>query len=324
MEDFQSPEPLDEQPGNTVEQQDDRIKALPAKVSPWAAVAIGLGGGFLLYQILGGLLTILIFGVDMKNADMNAVRLLQIAGQVLFMLLPSLIFANYIYGNVTTVIRFRLPRWQEVILFSAGVLLLTLLVNGLMIIQQYWFDVWANNNATVQSLKNAIDKINLYVESTYKELMSVHSAFDAIIVVLTVAVTPAICEEVLFRGYTQSSFQRKYGKLLSAVITAFIFAVFHFNPLGIVGLFLLGLYFGFAAYKTDSILVPVILHFLNNFVAVVAFLGVGPKEIELSAKISQEDLMQGYSTTVITLVLFIVFIFFVRTYYKNFQREVKL
>ncbi|MBI2419468.1 MAG: CPBP family intramembrane metalloprotease [Ignavibacteriales bacterium] len=304
-----------------VEQPQDEIKRLKGRVGPIAAVVIGLGGGFFLYQILGGLLSMLIFGMDFKNADMNAVRLLQIGGQILFMLLPSLILANYIYGNVTTVIRFRLPSWQELALFSAGIFILTILVNGVMVIQQYWFDVWAANSTYIQSLKKMLDTLNQYVETMYKQLMTVHSFFDGVIVIATVAVAPAICEEVLFRGYTQTSLQVKYSKFTAAIVTAAIFAVFHFNPMGIVGLFVLGLYFGWAAYKTNSILVPVVLHFLNNFVAVLAYIGVGQAEIELSTKITEKDLVQGYMTTMVMLTLFIGVVFLIKRYYNSVELE---
>ncbi|MCB9248002.1 MAG: CPBP family intramembrane metalloprotease [Ignavibacteriales bacterium] len=47
--------------------------------------------------------------------------------------------------------------------------------------------------------------------------------------------------------------------------------MYHFNPYGLIPLILLGMYFGFAVYKSDSIIVAMILHFLNNFISIVAY-----------------------------------------------------
>ena len=67
------------------------------QISPIAAAFIGLIGGFFLYQIVGGLLTLLIFGLDIENAPVNGIRLMTMAGQILFILLPALIFTKLFY-----------------------------------------------------------------------------------------------------------------------------------------------------------------------------------------------------------------------------------
>ena len=73
-------------------------------ISPIAAGIIGLVGGFFLYQIVGGVITLLIFGMDMKSAPVNAVRLMTSGGQILFILLPALVFSKWIYEDVSTII----------------------------------------------------------------------------------------------------------------------------------------------------------------------------------------------------------------------------
>jgi hypothetical protein len=58
------------QPQFTPEQQ------FNPRISPIAVAFIGLIGGFFLYQIVGGLLTLLIFGLDIENAPVNGIRLM--------------------------------------------------------------------------------------------------------------------------------------------------------------------------------------------------------------------------------------------------------
>ncbi|MBK7630941.1 MAG: hypothetical protein IPJ23_09620 [Ignavibacteriales bacterium] len=67
---------------------------LTYEISPVAAAFIGLAGGFFLYQIVGSLLTFLIFGMDLESIPVHSLRLMTMAGQILFILLPALLFQN--------------------------------------------------------------------------------------------------------------------------------------------------------------------------------------------------------------------------------------
>jgi hypothetical protein len=94
-------------------------------LSPVAAAALGLIGGFFLYQFVGGLLTLIIFGFDIEGAPADSLRLMTMAGQILFILLPALLFSKWIYGDVSDIISLKLPNWFEMCIFSAGILILT-------------------------------------------------------------------------------------------------------------------------------------------------------------------------------------------------------
>ena len=75
------------------ENSDEQIKS---NISPIAAAFIGLVGGFFLYQFVGGLLSLIVFGFDLDKAPINGLRLMTMAGQILFILLPALIFSKLI------------------------------------------------------------------------------------------------------------------------------------------------------------------------------------------------------------------------------------
>ncbi len=49
----------------------DRDDDLEFQISPVAAAFIGLAGGFFLYQIVGALVTVLIFGMDLESVPVN-------------------------------------------------------------------------------------------------------------------------------------------------------------------------------------------------------------------------------------------------------------
>ena len=259
------------------------LSRIHPKISPIAAAFIGLFGGFFLYQFVGGLLTLLIFGLNLQNAPVNSMRLMTMAGQILFILLPALIFAKFFYEDVTEIIRFKFPKWEEILLFTLGMIILTPLIQYYLSIQNYFIDLWAASSPFIHSAKSLLDKLNDLVDKTYGNLLSAHSVLGVLLVIIVVSIVPAVCEEVMFRGYIQRSFEFKMKPIWAALITAVFFGLYHFNPYALLPLMALGFYFGFAAYKSNSIFVPMSMHFLNNFVAIIFYFIYGDDNIINSA-----------------------------------------
>ena len=247
---------------------DHKIKP---KISPIGAAFIGLFGVFVLYQLGGGFLTLIIFGLDLKNAPVNGMRLLTMAGQILFILLPALVFAKMFYEDVTEIIRFKFPKWEEILLFIIGVVIFIPLSQYYLSIQNYLIELWAASSPFINTAKSFLDKVDAAVGETYGNLLSAHTALGILLVILVVSVVPAICEEVLFRGFIQRSFEFKIKPVWAAFITAIFFGMFHLYPLELIPLIALGFFLGYAAYKSKSIFVPMSLHFFNNFVAIIIY-----------------------------------------------------
>ncbi len=87
--------------------------------------------------------------------------------------------------------------------------------------------------------------------------------------ILIVAVLPAVCEEFFCRGFLVRCFSRiKNEWVLIAVIGA-VFGALHLDIYTFVPTALLGALLCFIAIRTRSLLIPMILHFANNALAVV-------------------------------------------------------
>ncbi len=89
---------------------------------------------------------------------------------------------------------------------------------------------------------------------------------------LVVAVTPAICEEVLFRGVLLRGLLRRYSDPFAIFVSSAIFGVFHLSFETVIRLFpamFLGALVGLVAIRTRSILPSMMMHFLNNGTAVL-------------------------------------------------------
>ncbi|HRQ55721.1 MAG TPA: CPBP family glutamic-type intramembrane protease [Ignavibacteriaceae bacterium] len=291
---------------------------LQFEISPVAAAFIGLAGGFFLYQIVGSLLTVLIFGLDLESIPVNSLRLMTMAGQILFILLPALLFSKWIYADVGKIIRIRKPDFKELGFFTVGIIILTPLLQSLLYIQNYYIEIWAKNIPFINSIKTFFDEMNKMVEKTYGNLLSASNVIELLLVITVVAVVPALSEESLFRGFIQRSFELKYKKYIAVIITALFFSAYHFNPYGFIPLFILGAYFGFASYKSKTLLIPMFLHFLNNFSAVILYYIIGDDELIKSDPTTNPNELSSYVMMFFALsVLFVGLIIFINKYYTS-------
>ncbi len=101
-----------------------------------------------------------------------------------------------------------------------------------------------------------------------------------------IAVSAAICEEVLFRGTVMPSLER-YGTLPALVFSSLLFAVFHLTFLNFLSALILGLLIGLVVIKTGSILAGIYYHFLNNTLAVTYLYLFSDLEPETTAEASE-------------------------------------
>ncbi len=306
-----------------LEPNGDKYKIIPT-MSPNKAAILGLIAVFFIFQFGGGLLALSVFGFDLNNADMNLMRLLTIGSQILFILFPAILFSKLVFEDVTSILRFRMPNPKEVGLFIIGLLLLIPLLQDYLYIQNYLFAELSKSFPLFEGIKNFLDMLDKLVEESYLKLLTANNVFEYIIVIVTVSVTPAICEEFFFRGFIQKSFEYKQKPFTAILLTSLFFGLYHFNPYGLIPLIFIGIYLGYSVYKSNSIIVPVILHFINNFVAIIAFFIFGEEELMQSNFVDMEKIDSHVISFTLFLFLFISFVIFInRNYQKLSNNEVQ-
>lgn len=90
-----------------------------------------------------------------------------------------------------------------------------------------------------------------------------------IIGLLSMAVLPAFCEELLFRGLIYKGLEDKLGPHKAIVISATMFMLLHGSLQQTVYQFILGILLGYAMYYGKSIIYPMVLHCVNNLTVVI-------------------------------------------------------
>ena len=90
--------------------------------------------------------------------------------------------------------------------------------------------------------------------------------------ILLIAITPAICEELVFRGVLLQGLSREMSMAKAVVGSALVFGIFHLSFETVIR-FLptawLGLLMAFVVWHTRSLFASMLMHFLNNATAVV-------------------------------------------------------
>lgn len=117
---------------------------------------------------------------------------------------------------------------------------------------------------------NFISLVFPSIVSDYSAVVDVLTIDNILLGLLFTAVLPALAEEILFRGVLLNSFNKKWGKFVAILASSLVFGIYHMNWLQGIFAFLLGLILGYSYLMTGSLWVPIIIHFINNAIAVLA------------------------------------------------------
>lgn len=93
--------------------------------------------------------------------------------------------------------------------------------------------------------------------------------FGFALVIISTAIVPALVEEFAFRGIVMGLL-KPFGEVFCIYASAAAFGILHGNFEKMAFAFLVGLILGFIRIKTDSVLICMAVHAINNLVAVMS------------------------------------------------------
>ncbi len=274
-------------------------------MGPVSFAVVALAVVFFLYQFVAGGITLLLFGMRVSSDEVQLFRFATLVGQLLFVLLPTVLLVRFRGERITEYFRLAVPEYKEIILTFVAVFALQQVLQGYMVLQ--------DAIPLPAPLQRIIDELKAVFEETYRNLVTSHSPGEFIFVVLVIALTPAICEEMLFRGLVQRSFEKVTVGVQGAVITGVIFAGFHLVPYSFVPLAALGIYFGFIVYRTQNITVAISAHFFNNFIACTAvYLEMNDDFVAIAPHRTPTPSLVFLNTIVFVVVFLLASYYFIR------------
>jgi len=116
------------------------------------------------------------------------------------------------------------------------------------------------------------------------------------------AISPGICEELLFRGILLSSLKERFSPAYTIIIVAILFGIFHMHIFRILPTAIIGLYLTFIVYKTGSVYLSIIGHSLNNALALMII--SYPEFRELFGWLTGEEPISLFIIIVMILLIF--------------------
>lgn len=192
-----------------------------------------------------------LFSIDLKNLKIDPIltHLFYIFISVFSALIPSLLYIVLSKSGINEIIgckRVRFSSLSSMICIGMGVAMFA----------NYASDI-LSQNFSLFGLENTINFDN-----------SSNSLLANLLYVVSTALVPALAEELAFRGILMGSL-RKYGDAFAIIASAVMFGAMHGNIVQIPFAFILGLIFAYIDCKTNSIIPSIIIHFINNFYAVI-------------------------------------------------------
>lgn len=121
----------------------------------------------------------------------------------------------------------------------------------------------------LNGLKEIMDNLQSSAMATYNTLLNVEELWRLGLTIIVVAVIPAICEEIFFRGWLQTQANRFVNYHIAVWVVAILFAAMHMQYKVFIPQVLMGALFGYVFYYTGSLWSTIIIHFVNNCATVI-------------------------------------------------------
>ena len=100
--------------------------------------------------------------------------------------------------------------------------------------------------------------------------------FDSIIgstsiwyVLLVLALLPAVCEELVFRGFLFAGLMRNGGHVRAILVTAVLFGLSHGVLQQTITASIMGLVLGWLAYRTGGVACTIVFHVVHNSISML-------------------------------------------------------
>ena len=252
------------------------MKARLSHIHPFQQLVwflVFITAGLLLATVITSVAAIAMFGADalsstgalMSNPQfLRVAQIIQVFG---LMFVPSITFFS-LFGNDDDFAQFTSHSKGKIYIMSTIAILISQPLIG--------WSAWANSQlmhlAPQSELiswmdgkeKELADLTYLFLNTTQMPVMLMN--------VIIMAVLPALFEEMFFRGVLQQKLTQWWGKgHLAIFVTAIVFSAIHMQFITFLPRFLLGLLLGYLLRWGKTLWLPILAHFINNFVAVLTF-----------------------------------------------------
>lgn len=225
---------------------------------------LGVFGKLFLLFVLVVVFSIFGLGVSLflfnQPADIQSQKIIQLINSIFIFLIPALIGGFIWYKKpFQTYSLHKLPSFK--ISFISFLLVISIIpfinflsfINEQMVLPEFL-------KGLEQRFMEAEEKIKIITE----QMLKVESFSGFLLNLLVMAITPAIVEEVFFRGALLTIFSEKKNRILAIWLVAIVFSLIHFQMYGFLPRMIYGAILGYLAVWSGSLWLPIFVHFLQN------------------------------------------------------------
>ena len=282
---------------------------------------------FLAFLVVSLLIAIPFFGLssmldipqigDLSNPESIAVlKYFQTVQAIGLFIVPPLVLGYLFHGNTLHYLYLDKP-------FTSSTFLLVIVLMFAMAPFINFLGVW-NSNMHLPEWMGGIER---WMRNTEDDAARLTEAFLDVKTlpglafnIFMIAFLPAVGEELLFRGVIQKIFTRMTSNTHWGIwISAILFSAMHLQFYGFVPRVLLGALFGYLLVWSGSMWLPVLGHFLNNALAVIAmfFVNNGMINPDVEAFGSTSD---SYYAAIISLAVVLILLWTIKR--QNMGKEI--
>jgi membrane protease YdiL (CAAX protease family) len=214
-------------------------------------------------QLLLASLSQVILGKDIDLAapeNVATMKWVQAASSLIFFFLPAFLYAMFSFtGNYFYFLGFKPAEKKSMYVLGVGCMLLA-----------FPLVFWLGEINQLIPMPASMIEMEKQAARQMEAFLKIHGPADIIINVIVIALLPAICEEMFFRGAMQRVIiQLTRNPWVGIVVTAALFSALHFQFQGFLPRMFLGVVLGALYWFSGSLWTSIVAHFITNAVQVL-------------------------------------------------------
>ena len=202
------------------------------------------------------------------ETGISIARTIQIISQIGIFILPPIVLAFLISDNPSRYLGFEKKPAIKILTISILIMFTTLP----LIHQMASWNEAIKLPAFLEGIEKWMLEKEQQSEEISKKFLEVSSISGLLLNLLMIGILPAVGEELLFRSVLQPMIGKTLKNMhLGIIISAILFSMMHLQFYGFIPRVALGMLLGYFYLWSGSILVPMLMHLVNNGSAVILF-----------------------------------------------------
>ncbi len=226
--------------------------------SPWKQLLV-------LFLVFSPQLLLLIIGIFIGNEvetskvvedmSVDTLKWYQASSSLLFFLLPAFLFVVFVFrGRYFYFLGFKKADKQNMYVLAVCAVMFT-----------FPFVFWLGELNRMIPLPEWMTRMEESTARQMEDFLKVRNWYDVYVNVIVIALLPAICEELFFRGALQRvTIHLTKNPLVGIIVAAFLFSALHLQFAGFLPRMFLGIVLGILYWYSGSLWTCILAHFVFN------------------------------------------------------------